>query len=302
MFFKYKGLQFEAKPDAPDAVYAAKLQELLGGAYGEMTVAMQYLFQGWNCRMPGKYKDLILDVGTEELAHVEMISTMIARLLEGAPVETTAKACDDNPILAAVVGGMNPQQAIVSGGGPVLADSGGQAWSGKYIVASGNLFADFHANATAEMQGLVQATRLYNMTDDPGVRKMLQFNIARDTMHQNMWLAALEELKADGLENLPVPSSHPDDERNEDYAYAFLNYSEHTQSAEGRWASGPAPDGKGQFTWTANAQPTTGEPEPPMSDPLLYATAPASGKAPVAEPGKAPTGGGLVSKIRNALS
>jgi Mn-containing catalase len=91
MFFKYKGLQFEAKPSAPDPVYAVKLQELLGGAYGEMTVAMQYLFQGWNCRMPGKYKDLILDVGTEELAHVEMISIMIARLLEGAPAETTAK-------------------------------------------------------------------------------------------------------------------------------------------------------------------------------------------------------------------
>jgi Mn-containing catalase len=76
--------------------------------------------------MPGKYKDLILDVGTEELAHVEMISIMIARLLEGAPAETTAKACTDNPVLAAVVGGMNPAQAIVSGGGPLLADSSGR--------------------------------------------------------------------------------------------------------------------------------------------------------------------------------
>jgi Mn-containing catalase len=142
-----------------------------------------------------------------------MISIMIARLLEGAPAETTAKACTDNPVLAAVVGGMNPAQAIVSGGGPLLADSSGQAWSGKYIVASGNLFADFHANATAEMQGIMQATRLYNMTDDPGVREMLRFNIARDTMHQNMWLAALEELRADGLETLPVPAQHPFDER-----------------------------------------------------------------------------------------
>jgi Mn-containing catalase len=97
MFFKYKGLQFEAKPSAPDPVYAVKLQELLGGAYGEMTVAMQYLFQGWNCRMPGKYKDLILDVGTEELAHVEMISIMIARLLEGAPAETTARPAPTTP-------------------------------------------------------------------------------------------------------------------------------------------------------------------------------------------------------------
>lgn len=302
MFFKYKGLQFEAKPTAPDAVYAAKLQELLGGAYGEMTVAMQYLFQGWNCRVPGKYKDLILDVGTEELAHVEMISIMIARLLEGAPVETTAKACVDNPILAAVVGGSNPAQAIVAGGGPLLTDSAGQAWSGKYIVASGNLFADFHANATAEMQGIMQATRLYNMTDDPGVREMLRFNIARDTMHQNMWLAALAELRADGLEDLPVPSEHPFDERNLDHAYEFQNMSEHVQSAEGSWASGPTPDGKGEFTWSANVQPATGEPEPPMSDPLLYATAPPTGKAPVAEPGKAPSAGGLINKVKDVLS
>lgn len=44
-------LQFESKPDKPDLVYAHKLQELIGGAYGEMTVTMQYLLQGWNCRM-----------------------------------------------------------------------------------------------------------------------------------------------------------------------------------------------------------------------------------------------------------
>ncbi len=50
-----------------------------------MTVTMQYLFQDWNCRMPGKYRDLIMDVATEEMGHVEMIATMVARLLEGAP-------------------------------------------------------------------------------------------------------------------------------------------------------------------------------------------------------------------------
>jgi len=60
-------LQFDVAPERPDPVYAHKLLELLGGAYGEMTVTMQYLFQGWNCRMPGKYKDLIMDVATEEM-------------------------------------------------------------------------------------------------------------------------------------------------------------------------------------------------------------------------------------------
>ena len=56
-----------------------KLQELLGGAYGEMTVATQYLFRGRNCRVPGTCKDLIMDIATEEMGHVEMIATMVAR-------------------------------------------------------------------------------------------------------------------------------------------------------------------------------------------------------------------------------
>jgi Mn-containing catalase len=287
MFFKYRGLQFEARPEQPDAVYAMKLQELLGGAYGEMTMAMQYLFQGWGCRVPGKYKDLILDVGTEELAHVEMLSLMIAHLLDGAPVEATARACEGNPVLAAIVGGQHPAHAIVSGGGPVLADSAGQAWSGRFIVASGNLQADFQANVTAETQGTLQATRLYNMSDDPGVRHMLRFTIARDTMHQNLWLSALEELKADGLEGLPVPAAHPFEERDLDHAYQFWNVSEHTDSALGRWASGPTPDGRGEYEYVADGRPLAEEGPPPAADPLLYVTAPAEGDTAPAGPDQA---------------
>jgi Mn-containing catalase len=87
MFRHTQQTQYNCTPDAPDPLFAMKLQEILGGAFGEMTVAMQYLFQGWNTRVPGKYKDLILDTATEELGHVEMICIMIARLLEGAPAE-----------------------------------------------------------------------------------------------------------------------------------------------------------------------------------------------------------------------
>ncbi len=181
MFTHTSRLQFEAKPEKPDAHYARKLQELIGGAWGEMTVTMQYLFQGWNCRMEGKYKDLIMDVATEEIGHVEMLATMVARLLEGAPSETTAAMVDNDPVVAAVIGGMDPQQAIVSGGGPTLSDANGVPWNGRYIVASGNLLADFRVNVAAEAQGRLQTARLYNMTDDPGVREMLRFNIARDT-------------------------------------------------------------------------------------------------------------------------
>ena len=117
MFRHTDHLQFDVKPEKPDPVYARKLQELIGGAYGEMTVTMQYLFHGWNCRMPGKYKDMIMDVATEEVGHVEMIATMVARLLEGAPATESTKNAAADPVVAAVLGGMDPQQAIVSGGG-----------------------------------------------------------------------------------------------------------------------------------------------------------------------------------------
>ncbi len=213
MFFHNKGLQFEASPDKPDAIYARRLQEVLGGQWGEVSVAMSYLLQGWSAHMPGKYKDMLLDIGTEELAHIEMLSVMIGRLLEGAPIEAQMAAVNGDAAVAAVMGGANPQHAIVTGLGAKLQDSNGNPWSGNFAHASGSLMADFHYNVTAEMNGRLQATRLYNMTDDAGVRKMLSFMIARDTMHQNQWLAAIEQLKEDGLEGLPVPSDFPSPRR-----------------------------------------------------------------------------------------
>ena len=275
MFTHTSRLQFEAKPEKPDAHYARKLQELIGGAFGEMTVTMQYLFQGWNCRMEGKYKDLIMDVATEEIGHVEMLATMVARLLEGAPATTTADMVDKDPVVAAVVGGMDPQQAIVSGGGPTLSDSNGVPWNGRYIIASGNLLADFHANVAAEAQGRLQTARLYNMTDDPGVRDMLKFNLARDTVHQNMWLAAIEELQEDGLESAIAPSALFDEEHTE-HAGSIWHLSDGKAGDEGRWASGPAPDGMHEFSYVQKPKPLGGKASAPKPDPLLYATSPAN--------------------------
>ena len=123
MFYHTQNLQYEAKPDGPDAAFANRFQEVLGGKWGEMTVAMQYLFQGWNCKLPGKYKDLLLAIGTEEVGHVEMITTMIARLLDGAPMSVQEAAAKDNPVLAAVFGGSNPQHLIVNGAGASPQDS-----------------------------------------------------------------------------------------------------------------------------------------------------------------------------------
>jgi Mn-containing catalase len=272
MFYHDKRLQYAAKPDWPDPVFAMKLQEVLGGQWGEMSVMMQYLFQAWNCRGPLKYRDMLFDIGTEEIAHVEMLATMIAGLLEGAPLSKQETMVDGNPMLAAVMGGMNPQHAIVSGLGATPTDSVGFPWNGRYITASGNMLADFRLNVTAESQGRLQVARLFGMTDDAGVRDMLSFMLARDTMHQNQWLAAIEELEQDGLETSPCPSSFPQDYENTSVSYQFWNMSAGMESQEGHWASGTTPDGKGQFEYLKAPAPLAEAPEPPPADPRLYGT------------------------------
>src|SRR3954449_3018692 len=98
MFLRQQRLQYNAKPDRPDPIYAKQLQEVLGGQWGEISVMMSYLFQGWNCRGPAKYRDMLLDIGTEEIAHVEMLATMIARLLEKSPVEAREDAAKNSAI------------------------------------------------------------------------------------------------------------------------------------------------------------------------------------------------------------
>ena len=109
----------------------------------------------------------------------------------------------------AIAAGMNPQHAIFSGLGAAPKDSVGFPWNGNYIAASGNLLADFRWNLMAESQGNFQVSRLYEMTDDLGVRDMLSFNLARDYMHQNQWAAAIEDLQAEGLEDFLVPGTMP---------------------------------------------------------------------------------------------
>ena len=163
---------------------------------------------------------------------------------------------------------MNPQHAIVSGLGATASDSVGFPWNGRFIVASGN----FRSNLHAESQGRLQAVRLYEMTNDPGVKDTLSFMIARDTMHQNQWLATIEDLEQSGLETTPVPSSFPLELEKREFSYQFWNNSEGTESSEGRWASGPSMDGKGEFQYVANPQPLGPEPNPPQVDPQLHGT------------------------------
>jgi Mn-containing catalase len=256
LFYHVKELQYHAKPAGPDPIYARKLQEILGGHYGEMTVAMQYMFQGLNGRADAKYRDLLLDTAAEELGHVEMLVTMIARLLEGAPVSAQEQAAKD-PLIEAALGGMNPQHIIVSGLGALPVDAAGNPWTAKYTIASGNLLADFRDNLSKESQGRLQAVRLYELATDPGVKDMLAFLIARDTMHQNQWIAAISELEA-RERDVVVPTTFPRELEKNEFSYEFWNLSRGNASAAGRWAQGPAPDGRGVFQYIPEPRPFGG--------------------------------------------
>ncbi|EOH57498.1 manganese containing catalase [Enterococcus faecium EnGen0263] len=273
MFRHQKELQFEAKPDRPNPLIAKYLQELIGGQYGEMSVAMQYLFQGWSCRGEEKYKDMLMDIATEEIGHVEMLATMVARLLEGAPVEDQEAAMQKDPTIGAIISGMNPQHAIVAGLGPRPADSVGNPWSGAYIIASGNLLADFRANLNAESQGRLQVARIYEMIDDRGVKDMLSVLLARDSYHQNQWACAVKELE-EKEGSILVPSTFPRDKERKDIAYDFYNFSEGDQSSEGSWASGKALDGEGEYQWLKEPKIEGAAPKLEPVTPKMYGTPP----------------------------
>jgi Mn-containing catalase len=266
MFYHDKNLQYTVRVENPNPVFAKMLQQAIGGVEGEIRVMLQYLFQAWGSRGPTKYRDLLLETGTEEIAHIEMLSTAVAMNLEGAPGSLQDEAAQ-NPMVAAVLGGMNPRHYLSAGLAALPVNSNGVPFDCSHVYASGNIAADMYANVAAETTGRVLATRLYNMTDDPGMKDMLSFLIARDTMHQQQWLAVIEELG--GYEGvLPIPNSFPQNLEKQEFSYAFVSTGvDGIAPPQGRFNSGQSLDGKGEFS-TMRAQPLGQEPKlaPPRPD------------------------------------
>lgn len=291
MFYHDNRLQYTVRVDTPNPVFAKMLQQAIGGVEGEIRVMLQYLFQAWGARGPTKYRDMLLETGTEEIAHVEMLSTAVAMNLEGAPVELQDDAAK-NPMIAAVMGGMDPRHYLSAGFAAQASDSNGVPFDGSHVYASGNIAADMYANVTAEATGRALATRLYTMTDDPGMKDMLAFLIARDTMHQQQWLAVLEELKEQG-DVLPIPNSFPQSQENQQFNYVFLstNVDQSVPVPMGRWSQGQSLDGKGQYS-SQFATPQGQEPKlaPPRPEGFAQTQQMTS------------NGGGLMEKVKNSLT
>lgn len=224
---------------------------------GEIRVALQYLFQAWGARGPKKYRDLLLATGTEELAHIEMLATAVALNLEGALAEQERAAKD--PMMEAVLGGMQLQHILSTAMCAMPIDASGTPFNCSHVYASGNAAADMLANVMAESTGRMLAVQLYKLTDDEGMKDMLKFLIARDSMHQNQWLAAWEELG--GRENHPIPNNFPMSEEHAEYSYAFLTTGtpDAPEPETGAWSSGESFDGRGTFE-TRKAEPVGGVP------------------------------------------
>ena len=267
MFYQDGKLQYEVRVDKPNPVYARALQQAIGGVEGEIRVMMQYLFQAWGARGPKKYRDMLLNTGTEEIAHIEMLATAVALNLEGSPMVVKEEAAENNPMVAAIMGGMNMRHFLSAGMAALPENSNGVPFNASHVYASGNIAADMFANVTAESTGRVLACRLWEMTDDAGMKDMLSFLIARDTIHQQQWLAVIEELG--GYEGvLPIPNSFPQSEELQDFNYVYLTTAvDGADKPEGRFTSGESLDGKAEFS-TRQAEPHGGEPKlaPPIPE------------------------------------
>jgi Mn-containing catalase len=270
MFRHTKQLAYKVRVDEPNPLFAKMLQQAIGGIEGEIRVCLQYLFQGWGFRGPDRYKDMLLNTGTEEIGHIEMLATAVALNLEGAPASLQEEIAGKNHTVEAVLGGQDPRHVLTSGLGAMPTDANGNPFNGSWVVSTGNLAADMHANVTAEGGGRLLATRLYEMTDDPGMKEMLAFLIARDTMHQNQWMAVLEELKDMGM---PVPSDFPQEEEAQEFAYDFFVHSDGEVPDNARWTSGSSVDSKGEFG-VREAEPMGDIPKlaPPEARPELHST------------------------------
>lgn len=259
MFYHDRKLQYRVRVEKPNPLFAKMLQQAIGGIEGEIRVCLQYLFQAWNARGPAKYRDMLLETGTEEISHIEMLATAVALNLEGAEPALQEKMTMENPLVGAILGGMDPRHFLSSGLGAMATDSNGVPFNGSWVTGTGNLAADMRANVMAETAGRTLVTRLYELTDDYGMKDMLAFLIARDTMHQQQWLAVLEEI---GALRDTVPNSFHHQQENQDFNYNFLITNIHPEDsrAEGRWTQGRSLDDRDRFT-RERARPHGQEPE-----------------------------------------
>src|ERR1700677_722413 len=171
---------YTVRVGAPDPRFGAMLLEQFGGANGELAAAMQYSVQGINCEDP-KLKDLLMDIGTEELSHLEVIGNLARLHLK--PMKKSRDAAEADPLIA-----------IAGGGGVGLFNSQGDAWTADYLKVTGELDVDLRSNIAAEARAKIVYERLINFCRDAGTKDALQFLMTREITHMRAFTLALESM------------------------------------------------------------------------------------------------------------
>ncbi|MES1258349.1 MAG: manganese catalase family protein [Acidobacteriota bacterium] len=191
MYHHIKKLMYTVRVDAPDPTFGNMLLEQFGGANGELAAAMQYSIQGLNCDDPAR-KDLLMDIGTEELSHLEVVGNLARLHLK--PMKKARSAAEADPLIA-----------IAGGGGVSLNNSMGNPWTADYLKVTGELDVDLRSNIAAEARAKIVYERLINFTDDQGTIDALQFLMTREITHMKAFMQALDSMGKNPLEIGKIP-------------------------------------------------------------------------------------------------
>jgi Mn-containing catalase len=207
MILRIDRLQTELPPPSdPDPEGAAKVQELMGGRFGEMSTLMNYTFQSFNFRHrqgARPFYDLIANIAAEEYGHIELVAAAINTMLTGASDDDQApKAALEGARNAAV----NPHHFIAGGLGALPQDSRGMPWTGDYVFSSGDLIEDLTHNFFLETGARNNKLKVYEMCDHPAARALTGYLLVRGGVHQVAYARALENLTGANLMKLfPSP-------------------------------------------------------------------------------------------------
>jgi len=191
MYHHIKKLMYTVRIGTPDPRFGNMLLEQFGGANGELAAAMQYTIQGLNCEDLAR-KDLLMDIGTEELSHLEIIGTLARMHLK--PMKKNREAAEADPLIA-----------IAGGGGVALHNSTGNPWTADYLKITGELDVDLRSNIAAEARAKIVYERLINFCDDAGSKDALQFLMTREITHLKAFMVALDTMGKDPLEIGLIP-------------------------------------------------------------------------------------------------
>ncbi|MHA6722385.1 manganese catalase family protein [Sphingomonas sp. RS2018] len=230
MFMHNKRLQYTVRVAEPNPVLASLMLEQFGGADGELAAAMRYFTQGLGETDAGR-KDLLIDIATEELSHLEVIGSIVAMLNKGAKAQLAEGAMEEAELyLSMTAGGNSHTQSLLYGGGPSLTNSSGVPWTAAYIDSRGDPTCDLRSNIAAESRAKVVYERLINITDDPGIKEALGFLMTREIAHQKSFEKALYAIE-DNFPSGKLPGI-------EKFANLYVNTSQGEGDVDGPWNSG----------------------------------------------------------------